>query len=358
MVVIVVTGATGKVGRHLVADLVSAGAPVRALTRTPTRAHLPAEAQVMRFDSGRAADCLAAVSGATSVFINVTAVGGSMAGMMTAAADAAVRTAVMLSSLPVRDDGPQPYALGAHHKALEDTVVGSGLEWTMLRCGGFAANTLAWAPSIRQAGLVRAPYEDAATARIAEHDVAAAAAAVLLGDGHADSRYVLTGDESLTQVEQTNAIGTAIARTLRFEELSPDAFRQAAAAYMSAAAIEDVLRYLAAHVGRPAEMSPDFEKLTGRAPTTTPVRSTTVKVLVIGHLTRRDIGRYLQAEGQRVAELRAEGVTRDVFLKADRSGPILVLNDTTAAKAREQLATLPFVEHALVAFEYIELNDL
>lgn len=83
-----------------------------------------------------------------------------------------------------------------------------------------------------------------------------------------------------------------------------------------------------------------------------------MKVLVIGHLTGKDIGPYLSAEGRRVAELRADGLVRDVFLKADRSGPILVLNNTSAAEAREQLATLPFVEHALVEFEYIEINDL
>jgi len=83
-----------------------------------------------------------------------------------------------------------------------------------------------------------------------------------------------------------------------------------------------------------------------------------MKVLVIGHLTGKDIGPHLEAEGRRVAELRTEGLIRDVFLKADRTGPILLLNDTTAAKAREQLASLPFVEHALVGFDYIELDDI
>ena len=83
-----------------------------------------------------------------------------------------------------------------------------------------------------------------------------------------------------------------------------------------------------------------------------------MKVLVIGHLTGKDIGPHLEAEGRRVAELRAEGLIRDVFLKADRSGPILLLNDTSADNAPAQLATLPFIEHDLVKFEYIELNDL
>ena len=82
-----------------------------------------------------------------------------------------------------------------------------------------------------------------------------------------------------------------------------------------------------------------------------------MKVLVIGHLTGKDIGPHLAAEGRRVAELRAEGLVRDVFLKADRTGPVLLLNDTDASGARDRLASLPFIEHELVTFDYIELND-
>ncbi len=82
-----------------------------------------------------------------------------------------------------------------------------------------------------------------------------------------------------------------------------------------------------------------------------------MKVLVIGHLTGKDIRPHLEAEGRAVAGLRAEGLIRDVFLKADRTGPILLLNDTTAAEAPGRLATLPFIEHDLVTFDYIELDD-
>ena len=189
---------------------------------------------------------------------------------MTEAARAGTRTAVMLSSFAVRDNGAQPYSIGAHHKALEDVVAASGLEWTFLRCGGFAANTLAWAPMIRAEGIVRAPYLDAATAPIAEQDIAAAAVRVLLGDGHAGARYVLTGGQSLTQAEQAQAISAAIGRQLRVEELPAQVFRQAATAYMPTPAIDDLLRYLALYVGRPAEMSDALPALTGRPATTFP----------------------------------------------------------------------------------------
>lgn len=82
-----------------------------------------------------------------------------------------------------------------------------------------------------------------------------------------------------------------------------------------------------------------------------------MKVLVIGHLTGKDIRPHLEAEGRAVAKLRADGLIRDVYLKTDRSGPILLLNDTTAAEAPGRLASLPFIEHELVTFDYIELDD-
>jgi len=265
---ILVTGATGKVGRHLVAGLLAAGAPVRALTRDPAAANLPAGTKLARFDPARPGTATAALAGATAVFLNGTAVGRVLGQLMAVASRVGVRRAVLLSSFTVRDNGAQPYAIGAQHKTLEDMVAASGLEWVFLRCGGFAANTLAWAPMIRAEGVVRVPYPGAATAPIAEQDIAAAAVRVLLGDGDAAARYVLTGPQSLTQVEQVRAIGAAIGRDLRTEELPPGAFRQAATARMPAAAVDDMLRYYAEYVGRTAEMSPDLNTITGRPGTT------------------------------------------------------------------------------------------
>jgi len=114
---ILVMGATGKVGRHLVAGLLAEGAPVRALTRDPETADLPAGAEVVRGDPGRPETIAAALAGTTAVFVNVTAVGGFITELMAEAAQAGTRTAVLLSSLAVRDNGVQPYSIGAHHKA-------------------------------------------------------------------------------------------------------------------------------------------------------------------------------------------------------------------------------------------------
>ena len=262
---ILITGATGNVGRPLVTALLAEGAPVRALTRDPAAANLPEGTELARFDPAEPETITAAMAGVTALFINVTAVGAVLAGLMTAASRAGVGRVVLLSSLTVSDEGMQPYSIGAHHKAVEDAVAASTAEWTFLRCGMFAVNTLAWwAPMIRAEGVVRIPYPGAATAPIAERDIAAAAAVVLLGEGHASARYVLTGPQSLTQAEQVRTIGAAIGRNLRTEELPAEVFRQAAGAVLPPGAADDLLRYLAQYVARPAQMSPDQEKITGR----------------------------------------------------------------------------------------------
>jgi uncharacterized protein YbjT (DUF2867 family) len=150
----------------------------------------------------------------------------------------------------------------------EDAVKAAGIDSTILRCDGFATNTLAWAATVRAGSVVRAPYGQAATALIAEQDIAAAATRVLLDAGHAGQTYYLTGQQSLTQIQQAEAIGSAIGRPVRFEELPPEAFRQFATQRFPAPVVDDLLRRWAQSVGRAADIAPDLEKLTGRPATT------------------------------------------------------------------------------------------
>ena len=210
----------------------------------------------------------AAVRGAGAVFVNIGAIRTGLGDLLAAARDAGVSKIVLLYSTTVRDQGEQAYALGAQHKTAEDAVKASGIDWTILRCDGFAANTLSWAASVRAGSVVRAPYGQAATALIAEQDIAAAATRVLLDPGHAGQTYYLTGQQSLTQIQQAEAIGSAIGRPVRFEELPPAAFRQFATQRLPAPVVEDLLRRWAQSVGRAAGIAPDLEKLIGRQATT------------------------------------------------------------------------------------------
>jgi uncharacterized protein YbjT (DUF2867 family) len=201
------------------------------------------------------------------VFVNIGAIRTGLGDLLAAVRDAGVSKIVMLSSTTVQDHGEQAYALGTQHKTAEDAVKASGIDWTIMRCDGFATNTLSWAASVRADSVVRTPYGQAATALIAEQDIAAAATRVLLDPGHAGRTYYLTGPQSLTQIQQAEAIGSAIRRPVRFEELSPGAFRQFATQRIPAPVVEDLLRRWAQSVGRAADIASDLEKLIGRPAT-------------------------------------------------------------------------------------------
>jgi uncharacterized protein YbjT (DUF2867 family) len=265
---ILVTGATGNVGRPLIASLLADGARVRALTRDPAAASLPPEVDVTGGDDAAAGVFAAVVRGADAVFVNIAAIRAGLGDLLAAARDEGVRKIVLLSSTTVRDQGEQDSALGAQHKMAEDAIKASGIDWTVLRCGGFATNTLAWAATVRAERVVRAPYEQAAMALIAEQDIAVAAARTLLDHGHAGQTYYLTGPESLTQIQQAEAIGVAIGQQVRFVELSPETFRRHAAQRFTAPVVDDLLRNWARSVGHAADIAPDLEKLIGRPATT------------------------------------------------------------------------------------------
>jgi uncharacterized protein YbjT (DUF2867 family) len=264
---ILVTGATGNVGRSLVAGLLADGARVRALTRDPAAAGFPPGVAVAGGDYAAPGILAAAVRSADAVFVNIGALREHAGELIAAARGAGLSKIVMLSSIAVRDDGDQILSLGRQHKAVEDAVKAAGADWTILRCGGFAANTLTWATSVRAEGVVRFPYGEAALALIAEQDIAAAAVRVLLDSGHAGRMYVLTGAQSLTQIQQAEAISKAIGRPVRFEELSPDQFRQFATPHFPAPVVEDLLKALASYVGQTAYMTGDLEKIIGRPAT-------------------------------------------------------------------------------------------
>ena len=79
--------------------------------------------------------------------------------------------------------------------------------------------------------------------------------------------YLSAGAESLTQIQQAEAIGKVIGRPVRFEELSPGQFRQVATQHFPAPVVEDLLKALASYVGQTAYMTADLEKIIGRPAT-------------------------------------------------------------------------------------------
>jgi uncharacterized protein YbjT (DUF2867 family) len=267
---ILVTGATGNVGRELVAQLRAAGRGVRALTRHPQSANLPDDVEVVAADLSAPSTLDACLDGIDDVFLVWVAPFSAASTVIERMASSAKR--VVLLSSPHRTDHPffqQPNALRAVHAGIEQLIEASGLRWTVLRPGAFARNSSNWwGPQIANGDVVRWFYADAQTAPIHERDIAASAARVLCEESHDSRDYVLTGPASLTQRQQVEIIGDAIGRPLRFEELSPEAARNQVLTMWPPAIADMLLGAYAAAVNLPAFVTSTVAGLTGRAAAT------------------------------------------------------------------------------------------
>ena len=114
---------------------------------------------------------------------------------------------------------------------------------------------------MRAGDVVRWPYLAAPTAPIHERDIAAVAVRALCEDGHAGAEYVPTGPQSLTQEEQVHILGTAIGRSLRLEEMSPDEARRELP--MPVFVVNMLLDAWAAAIGQPALVTSTVAEVTG-----------------------------------------------------------------------------------------------
>jgi uncharacterized protein YbjT (DUF2867 family) len=248
---ILVTGATGNVGREVVNLLLDGGA------------------HVVCGDPSRPQTLTSALRGVEAVFVSPRALGDTTAGAATAAllelaAEQGAQRVVPLSAVTVEYGGGYQRFADAF-KAVEDAARASGLQWTILRSTDYASNSLAWVPQIRSTGVVYGAYGDGATSTIHERDVAAVSALALMDAAHAGHTYVLTGPQSLTQRDRVHLIGEAIGKEVRWEEVSP---QQAHQAMLAQGLPEDVpdrlLGYWSDLVQQPGPSSPTVEQVLGR----------------------------------------------------------------------------------------------
>ncbi|MBO3674756.1 NAD(P)H-binding protein [Streptomyces sp. NEAU-YJ-81] len=256
----VVTGATGNVGGYVVKELADAGAEVLALTRDPEAARLPEGVRAARTEE-------MPLDGATALFLNpavVWQVGTEK--LLERAKESGVRRIVMLSSSSVLQDlDPHTNPIGVRHRALEDEVERTGLEWTFVRPGAFAANALQWVDQIKAGDVVYGPYAGAQMAAIHEADMGAVAARALLADDLVGQTPELTGPESLSFADQVRIIGEVVGRPLRYEEIPHEAARERmVGGFLTPEMADSLLRVFAELVDRPQAVSPEVERITGR----------------------------------------------------------------------------------------------
>ncbi len=260
---ILIIGATGTVGRQVVSRLAATGTQVRAMARNPGAARLPPQVEVLRGDLTLPETLDGCFDGIDTVFLVWTAPPAAVAPALERITRHARR--IVYLSAPLKTAHPlfqHPNPLKGMFEQIERLIETSGLQWTFLRPGMFAANALNWwAPQIRVGDVVRWPYLAAPTASVDERDIAAVAVRALCEDGHTGA--VLTGPQSLSQFEQVSAIGRVIGRSLRIEEISPEEARRELLTIGPSVAVNMLLAAWAAAIGQPAHVTSTVEEITG-----------------------------------------------------------------------------------------------
>jgi uncharacterized protein YbjT (DUF2867 family) len=258
---ILVTGATGSVGRLLVDELVAAGAAVRALTKNPKKAALPHDVEVAKGYLGKPDTLPQALQGIDTVYL--APLPAYVDDFVTCARHAGVRRVVVLSGEPAEYEAqgdPETW----HYYKIERAIEQAGFEWTFLRPGQFMNNTLDWADSIKTYNVVRAPYPAAVQTPIDLADIAAVAKVALTDESYTGQKLTMSGPEGLTAPQQVEYIAQAIGREVKFEEQSPEEYMAAWTPIVGTETAQwllDGFRMMAEH---PMTPEPTVEALTGR----------------------------------------------------------------------------------------------
>ncbi len=268
-IMILITGATGQIGRELIRQLIPTGAPLRAFVRQPARADLPASVERVAGDFSEPTTFVPALRGVDHVFLLQNpnpALPAEQAQWLEAARAAGVQHIVKLSAL-----GAQPRSkarIARLHGETEQQLEASGIGWTHLRPSFFMQNTLAFATTIAREGKFYAPTGAGAMGFVDVRDIAAVAAVTLTQPGHQGRTYTLTGPAALNHAQVAEIIGATIGRPVEFVDITADQFKAGALRQGLAEWLADGLNELYALVraGYTGLVTADVQTVTGRPP--------------------------------------------------------------------------------------------
>jgi uncharacterized protein YbjT (DUF2867 family) len=270
LLVIVVTGATGNVGRSLVQILAAAGRPVTATSRAIEATDAPEGVRHIRADLTQPDSLRPVFDSAEALFLQN---GGPSAhhlsapDILDAAKSAGIRRVVLLSSQGAATR-PESVSHGGIARSIEDAVEQSGLDWTILRPGGFASNAYAWAESVRTRRVIAAPFADVGLPVVDPADIAEVAAVALREDGHEGRTYELTGPALSTPRQRARTIADALGEPVRFDDQTREEARTQMLRFMPEPVADTTLDILGDPTPAEQRISPDIERILSRPPRT------------------------------------------------------------------------------------------
>ncbi len=256
---ILVTGATGKVGEELVKKLREAKIPFRAGVRSPERV---SGLDTVLFDYDRPETFAPALRGVGKLFLLTS--GGTE--RESPVVDAAKKTGVKhIVKLSVWGAESEAFTFARAHRPIEKKIEVSGIPYTFLRPNGFMQNFVTMAATIKGQGVFYLPARECRYSVVDVRDVASVAAEVLTEDGtHAGKTYKLSGPESFSNAEMAEKLSSAIGKKVTYVDLPDAEFKKALLATgvpePYADALIDLIHYYM--TGAAQEITPDVERVT------------------------------------------------------------------------------------------------
>jgi len=267
---ILVTGATGTVGREVVAQLLAAGQKVRAMTRNPMCAKLDSRVETLGGDFENPASLTEAARGAERVFSLTVGpqTGLHERNLAQAAKAAGVQHIVKLSAMG--GDGETKNDIRKWHDEGEQAFREAGIPLTVLYPGAFMSNALHWRETIRAAGKVFSNYGDGKLPSVHPRDIAAVAVRALTTPGHEGKCYTITGPEALSVGEQVKILANAIGKPIEYIPVPDEIIRAGMEKAGLPSPLINALLPFAAFIrsGKAARVFPTVQEVTGRQPFT------------------------------------------------------------------------------------------
>ena len=267
---ILLTGATGRVGHATASALLNAGLSFRVLVRDPAKLTLTdSRIEVITGDLGETQSVQRALEGIERALIvmgNHPDQAVIERQFATLAREAGVAHVVKISSMEASADASA--VLPRNHYETEQHIAASGMDWTFLRPNFYMQNMLMYAESIKRTGSFALPLGAALTAMIDTQDVGDVAAAVLSGHGHEGKIYELTGPDLMSFHEVAWRLADVIGHNVCYVEQAPEEFRDTLERFIASRWQLDAVCELFAEIaaGSLAYRTGSVHQLLGRAP--------------------------------------------------------------------------------------------
>jgi uncharacterized protein YbjT (DUF2867 family) len=269
---ILVTGASGSVGKTVLQEVAKSGAKHRAMYRSAAEVgKAPAGTETLIADFANPETLSAALKGVESVYLVCSPIPELVeleSNMIDACVAAGVKHVVQNSALGA---GDYDKSFPSWHRKVEAKLKGTRLTWTILRPNSFHQNVTAFfAPTVRTQGVIYSSMRDAKNSFLDVRDIAVVAARSLAGGEHAGKIYELNGPEAMDYTELARKISKVAGREVKYVDIPMDAQKKAMLEQgmpeWQVTALLDLQQYYLS--GKGGETDGLLQKLLQRAPIT------------------------------------------------------------------------------------------